>query len=66
MNTAANVASALSSVVFGYMVTYFGNYQVPFVPMLVLLPVGALLWLRVDPTREILPEALPARSTTAA
>jgi hypothetical protein len=60
MNTAANAASALSAVVFGYLVGYFGNYNAPFVPMVALLAVGAVLWLQVDPARELFPEALVA------
>ena len=56
MNTAANAASALSAVVFGYLVGYFGNYNTPFIPMVALLSLGALLWLQVDPTRELFPE----------
>ena len=55
MNTAGNAASALSAVVFGYMVGYFGNYNAPFVPMLALLSLGAALWLQVD-ARELFPE----------
>jgi MFS family permease len=60
MNTAANAASALSAVVFGYLVGYFGNYNTPFIPMVALLSLGALLWLQVDPTRELFPEKLLA------
>lgn len=56
MNTACNVAAALSSVVFGYLVAYSGSYELPFVPMLVLLCVGIVLWLRADPTRQVVPE----------
>ena len=56
MNTAANVASAISAVVFGYLVGYFGNYNTPFIPMVALLALGALLWLQADPTRELFPE----------
>ena len=56
MNTAGNAASALSAVVFGYMVGHFGNYNAPFVPMVALLCVGVILWLRVDPTRQLFPE----------
>lgn len=52
MNTAANAASAVSSVVFGYLVGYFGNYNAPFVPMVAMLCLGAWLWLRVDPTHQ--------------
>ena len=55
MNTAANAASALSSVVFGYLVGYFGSYNAPFTPMVALLVVGAVLWLQVDPTVELFP-----------
>ncbi len=62
MNTAGNAASALSAVVFGYLVGYFGNYNAPFVPMVVLLSVGAVLWLQVDATRELFPDEHPAES----
>ena len=65
MNTAGNAASALSAVVFGYLVGYFGNYNTPFIPMVGLLAVGALLWLQVDPTRELFPEARADKATSA-
>lgn len=60
MNTAGNAASALSAVLFGYLATYFGNYDAPFVPMVVFLALGAVLWLQVDPARELFPEPLLA------
>jgi MFS family permease len=71
MNTACNVAAALSSVLFGYLVTYSGSYELPFVPMLVLLCLGIVLWLRADPTRQVVPEQptggnQPARLADAA
>jgi ACS family glucarate transporter-like MFS transporter len=66
MNTAGNAASALSGVVFGYLVGYFGNYDTPFIPMVALLCLGALLWSQVDPTRELFPELHPAESAAAA
>ena len=53
MNTAANAASAVASIVFGYLVAYSGNYNAPFVPMLVLLCLGAVLWLKLDPSHDI-------------
>jgi len=59
MNTASNASAALSSVVFGYLVAYSGGYELPFIPMLVLLCIGALLWLRVDPTRQVIEDPLP-------
>ena len=59
MNTAGNAASAVSSVVFGYLVAYFGSYDAPFIPMLALLCVGAVLWVKVDPTHQLFAEPLP-------
>jgi ACS family glucarate transporter-like MFS transporter len=59
MNTAANAASALSSIVFGYLVAYSGNYDAPFLPMLVLLCVGSVLWLRVDATHQLFEDQQP-------
>ena len=63
MNTASNIAAALSSVVFGYLVAYSGGYELPFVPMLVMSCVGIVLWLRVDPTRQVFEEPLPGGAT---
>jgi MFS family permease len=60
MNMAANISSSVSAFVFGYLVQHFGNYDAPFVPMILVLCVGALLWLRIDPTKEILPPGEPA------
>lgn len=59
MNTAANAASALSAVVFGYLAGYFGNYNTPFISMVALLSLGALLWLQVDPTLELFQISFP-------
>ena len=59
-NTAAQIASFVSSLAFGYLVDYYGNYNVPFIPMVVLLLAGALLWLKVDPTEKLIPGSLAA------
>ena len=56
MNTAANVASAVSSIVFGYVVGRFGNYNAPFIPMVATLCVGTWLWLKVDPEHQLFEE----------
>lgn len=65
MNTAGNLASALSSLVFGYLVSYFGNYNTPFVPMVVFLCWGTFLWWQVDPSRELFPDGLTTESVAA-
>ena len=56
MNTAANAASAVSSLAFGYQVAYFGSYNAPFIPMVATLCLGAWLWMKVDPTRQLFAE----------
>ena len=55
MNTACQLGSFLASVLFGYLVQYYGTYEAPLIPMAALLAIGAGLWLKVDPTRPLLP-----------
>jgi MFS family permease len=66
MNTAAQAASLLSSVAFGYLVAYFGNYNAPFVPMVGTLCLGTWLWLKVDPEHQLFEEPLAVVGTAAA
>jgi ACS family glucarate transporter-like MFS transporter len=58
MNTATYVAAFLSSVVYGYIVKSYG-YDAPFIPMIVLLMISMLLWLRIDPAQDVILEAEP-------
>jgi MFS transporter, ACS family, glucarate transporter len=62
MNTSSQVGGLLSSVAYGYIVSRFGSYDAPFVPMAALLFLGALLWLKIDASEELTEElqALPA------
>ena len=53
MNTAGQIGGFVSSVAFGYLVTSFGSYDAPLIPMAVLLFGGAMLWLKIDPAREL-------------
>ena len=53
MNTSAQVGALLSSIVYGYIVERFHSYDAPFVPMATLLFVGALLWFRIDASKEV-------------
>lgn len=48
MNTVAQLGGFVGSVAYGYLVERFGSYDAPFVPMVVVLAIGALLWARVD------------------
>ena len=53
MNTSAQAGGLLSSVAYGYIVERFGGYDAPFVPMIALLFLGALLWFKVDASKEL-------------
>jgi ACS family glucarate transporter-like MFS transporter len=53
MNTSAQVGGFISSLAFGYLVDWSGNYDAPFVPMATLLGVGELLWFRIDASKPI-------------
>ena len=59
MNTAAQIGSLVSSVAFGFLVDRYGSYDLPFIPMAVLLVIGAWLWLKIDPTRLLIPKLAP-------
>jgi MFS family permease len=64
MNTAGQVGSTISSVLFGYFVGMAGawgfsarqQYNFPLIPMTVMLTISALLWLKIDPTEQLIPE----------
>jgi len=53
MNTGFGVAGVLSPAVFGLLLQLSGNWQVPFITSVVLLFIGVLLALRIDPTRTL-------------
>jgi MFS family permease len=65
MNTSAQVGGLLGSVGYGYIVARFESYDAPFIPMATLLFLGALLWLKIDASRELSaePQALHAPLT---
>lgn len=52
-NTLCQVGGLVGSVAYGYIVTSFGNYDAPFVPMAVLLLIGAAAWWRIDASHEL-------------
>jgi len=57
-NSAAQAGSLASSVAFGYLVERYGSYNAPLIPMAAVLSIGALLWLWIDPTRELFAEKI--------
>jgi ACS family glucarate transporter-like MFS transporter len=60
MNTIAQVGGLAGSVLYGYIVDRSGSYDAPFIPMAVLLLIGAALWMNVDASREV-GDGSPAR-----
>ena len=56
MNTAGQLGSFLTSVAFGYLVKMFGTYNAPLVPMAAMTAISALLWLKIDPSIQLIPE----------
>lgn len=60
MNMAGQIGSFASSVLFGYMVKYFGgDYNKPLVPLALMLLVSAFLFTLIDPTRQLVEEDEP-------
>jgi ACS family glucarate transporter-like MFS transporter len=56
MNMAGQIGSFLTSVAFGKMVEYFGNYNTPLIPMSVMLLISAVLYTRINPAEQLIPE----------
>jgi ACS family glucarate transporter-like MFS transporter len=57
LNTAAQCGAFLCSIVFGYLVKVSGSYDIPLIPMVLMLVLSAVLWTRIDPTEQLIPEA---------
>ena len=53
MNTIAQVGGLAGSVLYGYIVDRTGSYDAPFIPMTLLLLIGAALWVNVDASRQL-------------
>ena len=53
MNTAAQLGSFLLSISFGYLVAILGSYDRPLILVVAALLAGVVLWLKIDPTREL-------------
>ena len=58
VNMVASGAAFVFSVSFGYFVTWFGSYDLALIPLVILLSLGAVAWLRLDASEELIPEAI--------
>jgi len=54
MNTWGNLGGAIANVVTGFLVEYFGGWNLPIIVSGSIFFLGALLWLKIDPTRSVL------------
>lgn len=54
MNTWGNLGGFISPIVTGFLVQQFGNWNLPILVSGGIFLLGALLWLRIDPTRSVL------------
>jgi nitrate/nitrite transporter NarK len=66
MNTAGQIGSFISSVCFGYIVRFSGSYELPLVPITVMLAISAALWLKIDATEALIPEGAGQEAKLAA
>lgn len=55
MNMAGQLGSFLSSVAFGYLVAFFGDYNLPLIPFSGMLAISAFLFTRIRPDQELIP-----------
>lgn len=56
MNTAGNIGGFVCATVFGYVVDATGNYNYPLYVISGMLVISALLFLRIDPTKQLVEE----------
>jgi sugar phosphate permease len=53
MNTGFGIAGIVSPIVFGFLIDKTGNYELPFMISAVLLAIGAVCSMLIDPTKKI-------------
>ena len=64
MNTAAQIGSVVSSVAFGYLVDRYHSYNTPFIPMAGILLMGAWLWVKVNPVKQLVSDIQNTQTLT--
>ena len=55
-NTTNQVGSFLSGILFGYVAKISGSYDRPLFLLALVLALGALMWLKINPEQELVPE----------
>lgn len=57
MNSAGQAGSFVCTVLFGYLITWYGNYDVPLVVIAAMVCVSSILFFHIDPSEPLLSEA---------
>jgi len=55
-NMVCNAGGLVGSVAYGYIVESFSSYDAPFFPMAALLFLGAIVWWKIDASKELVLE----------
>jgi ACS family glucarate transporter-like MFS transporter len=66
MNAAGQLGSFVSGVLFGYAVTAWHSYDLPLIPMAAISVCGAVVWLKIDATQELIPETSAPKTASMA
>jgi ACS family glucarate transporter-like MFS transporter len=61
MNTAGQIGSFLTTVAFGHIVSAFGSYDYPLIPIVLMSAISTVVWLKIDPTKSLIPDASEPR-----
>ena len=56
MNMAGQIGSFISSVAFGYMIEWFGSYDMALTPLAAMLVLSGIMFAMIDPSKRLIPE----------
>jgi sugar phosphate permease len=56
MNMAGQIGSFISSVAFGYMIEWFGSYDMALTPLAAMLVLSGIMFALIDPSKRLIPE----------
>lgn len=56
MNTAGQIGSFITTVLFGYIVGASGSYDLPLIPIIVMSVISTVVWLKIDATEPLIRE----------
>jgi ACS family glucarate transporter-like MFS transporter len=60
MNSAGQAGGFVCTVLFGYLVSWYGNYNVPVLVIASMVLISSVLFCLIDPTRKIVSSTEPA------